>query len=142
MTEKTSQGEPARGRHVPFSGRVQAHTPGEAGPLAPIAMEGTGENGLAAGGRGIRTVDPARSRPSPALSYSLGPKHPILCQRVFSLSISYPDLGFVLDHGTKVQFIGFRCAGFEAARALEFYGFCKEGTALDFIQDGRIEHDG
>src|SRR5439155_13922 len=90
----------------------------------------------------IRTVDPARSRPSPALSYSLGPKHPILCQRVFSLSISYPDLGFVLDHGTKVQFIGFRCAGFEAARALEFYGFCKEGTALDFIQDGRIEHDG
>ncbi len=25
---------------------------------------------------------------------------------------------------------------------LESYGFCKEGEALDFIQDGRIELDG
>jgi hypothetical protein len=25
---------------------------------------------------------------------------------------------------------------------LESYGFCKEGAALDFIQDGRMELDG
>jgi hypothetical protein len=36
---ESSQGEPARGQHVLFSGLVQAHTPGEAGPLA----EATGE---------------------------------------------------------------------------------------------------
>ena len=34
--------------------------------------------------------------------------------------------------------------GFSASviYGLESYGFCKEGEALDFIQDGRIELDG
>ena len=34
--------------------------------------------------------------------------------------------------------------GFSASvnDGLESYGFCKEGEALDFIQDGRIELDG
>jgi acetyl-CoA acetyltransferase len=34
--------------------------------------------------------------------------------------------------------------GFSASviYVLESYGFCKEGEALDFIQDGRIELDG
>ena len=34
--------------------------------------------------------------------------------------------------------------GFSASMiyGLESYGFCKEGEALDFIQDGRIELDG
>src|ERR1700730_1713667 len=51
---------PARGQHVPFSGLVQAHTPGESRPFAPIAMEGTGENRLLGGGKEIRTLGPSR----------------------------------------------------------------------------------
>jgi hypothetical protein len=37
------QGEPTLGQHVPFSGRVQAHTPGERRAFAPAATEDTGE---------------------------------------------------------------------------------------------------
>src|SRR5882672_7920165 len=37
------QGEPTPGQHVPFSGHVQAHTPGERRAFAPAATEGTGE---------------------------------------------------------------------------------------------------
>src|SRR5438876_2405185 len=35
--------EPAPGQHVPFSGLVEAHTPGESRALAPVALKGTGE---------------------------------------------------------------------------------------------------
>ncbi len=34
---------PARDQHVPFSGLVQAHTPGKSRAFAPVGMEGTGE---------------------------------------------------------------------------------------------------
>ena len=37
------QGEPSPGQHVPFSGHVQAHTPGERRAFAPAATEDTGE---------------------------------------------------------------------------------------------------
>src|SRR6266550_2411353 len=37
------QGEPTPGQHVPFSGHVQAHTPGESRAFAPAATEDTGE---------------------------------------------------------------------------------------------------
>ena len=37
------QGEPTPGQHVPFSGHVQAHTPGERRAFAPAATEDTGE---------------------------------------------------------------------------------------------------
>src|SRR3984893_8813678 len=47
-SEKSSQGEPARGQHVPFSGLVQAHTPGQSRAFAHVAMEGTGETDSAA----------------------------------------------------------------------------------------------
>jgi len=40
---ESSQGEPARGQHVPFSSHVQAHTPGESRVFAPVGMEGTRE---------------------------------------------------------------------------------------------------
>src|ERR1700730_17490348 len=43
LSEKSSQGEPARGQHVPFSSHVQAHTPGESRVFAPVGMEGTRE---------------------------------------------------------------------------------------------------
>ena len=35
--------EPAPGQYVPFSGLVEAHTPGESRALAPVALKGTGE---------------------------------------------------------------------------------------------------
>src|ERR1700726_2352099 len=38
-----SQGEPTPGQHVPFSGHVQAHTPGERRAFAPAATEDPGE---------------------------------------------------------------------------------------------------
>jgi hypothetical protein len=34
---------PGMGQHVPFSGLVQAHTPGESRAFAPVAMDGTAE---------------------------------------------------------------------------------------------------
>ena len=37
------QGEPTPGQNVPFSGHVQAHTPGERRAFAPAATEDTGE---------------------------------------------------------------------------------------------------
>src|SRR5437879_1397646 len=37
------QGEPTPGQHVPFSGHVQAHTPGERRAFAPAATEDTAE---------------------------------------------------------------------------------------------------
>ena len=37
------QGEPTPGQNVPFSGHVQAHTPGERRAFAPAATEHTGE---------------------------------------------------------------------------------------------------
>jgi hypothetical protein len=43
-SEKNSQGKPARGQHVPLSGLIQAHTPGESRAFAPLAMEGTGRS--------------------------------------------------------------------------------------------------
>ncbi len=43
LSEKSSQGEPARGQHVPFSGLVHAHTPGKCRAFAPVATEGTDE---------------------------------------------------------------------------------------------------
>src|SRR5207249_11228083 len=45
-------------QHVPFSGLLQAHTPGERRAFAPATMEATGENRLAAGGSRIRTLGP------------------------------------------------------------------------------------
>ena len=43
LSEKIDQGEPACGQRVPFSGLVQAHTPGESRVFAPIAIDGTSE---------------------------------------------------------------------------------------------------
>src|SRR5437899_400137 len=42
-SEKSSQGEPGRGQHVPFSGLVQSHTPAQSRVFAAVGMEGTGE---------------------------------------------------------------------------------------------------
>ena len=43
LSEKIDQGEPACGQRVPFSGLVQAHTPGKSRVFAAVGMEGTGE---------------------------------------------------------------------------------------------------
>ena len=52
------QGEPARGQYVPFSGLVQAHTPGERRDFAPVAMEGTGETDSPLEGEGFEPLVP------------------------------------------------------------------------------------
>jgi len=58
------QGEPSPGQHVPFSGHVQAHTPGERRAFAPVAMEGTGETDSPLEGRGFEPLVPlVRSGP-------------------------------------------------------------------------------
>src|SRR6266404_3946597 len=44
--------------HVPFSGLVQAHTPGESRAFAPAAMEGTGETASLAEQRGFEPPVP------------------------------------------------------------------------------------
>ena len=60
LSEKRGQGEPARGRHVPFSGPFHARTPGESPAYSSAAAEATAETGLAGGAKGIRTPGPAR----------------------------------------------------------------------------------
>src|SRR4029077_3527872 len=57
-SEKRSQGEPARGQHVPFSGLVQAHTPRKSRVFAAVGMEGTGETDWPAEGRGFEPLVP------------------------------------------------------------------------------------
>jgi hypothetical protein len=52
------KGEPAGGQHVRFSGLAQAHTPGEAGALAPLATEATGETDSVAEGTGFEPSVP------------------------------------------------------------------------------------
>jgi hypothetical protein len=56
------QGEPTPGQHVPFSGHVQAHTPGERRAFAPAATEDTGERDSPPEGAGFEP-----SVPLPAL---------------------------------------------------------------------------
>src|SRR6266550_8161793 len=57
-SEKSSQGEPARGQHVPFSGLVQAHPPGKSRVFAAVGMEGTGETDWPAEGTGFEPSVP------------------------------------------------------------------------------------
>ena len=52
------QGEPTPGQHVPFSGHVQAHTPGERRAFAPAATEDTGERDSPPEGTGFEPSVP------------------------------------------------------------------------------------
>src|SRR5258705_1017060 len=52
------QGEPSSGQHVPFSGHVQAHTPGERRAFAPAATEDTGERDSPLEGSGFEPSVP------------------------------------------------------------------------------------
>src|ERR1700730_9991331 len=61
LSEKSSQGEPARGQHVPFSSHVQAHTPGESRVFAPVGMEGTRETDSPLEGSGFEPLVPLPS---------------------------------------------------------------------------------
>jgi len=54
------QGEPTPGQHVPFSGHVQAHTPGERRAFAPAATEDTGERDSPLEGDGFEPSVPGR----------------------------------------------------------------------------------
>src|ERR1700730_9145692 len=64
LSEKSSQGEPARGQRVPFSGLVEAHTPGKSRVFAPAAVEGTGETDSPAEEERFEpSVPPGRERP-------------------------------------------------------------------------------
>ena len=56
------QGEPTPGQHVPFSGHVQAHTPGERRAFAPAATEDTGERDSPLEGRGFEPSVPQDKR--------------------------------------------------------------------------------
>jgi hypothetical protein len=58
LSEKIDQGEPAHRQQVPFSGLVQAHTRGERGAFAPVAMESTGETDSLAEGTGFELSVP------------------------------------------------------------------------------------
>ena len=50
----------ARGQHVPFSGLVQAHTPGKSRVFAAVGMEGTGETDWPAERTGFELAVPLR----------------------------------------------------------------------------------
>ena len=52
------QGEPTPGQHVPFSGHVQTHTPGESRVFAPVGMEGTRETDSPLEGAGFEPSVP------------------------------------------------------------------------------------
>ena len=49
------------GQHVPFSGLVQAHTPGESRVFGPAAVEGTGETDSPAEGDGFEPSVPLKT---------------------------------------------------------------------------------
>ena len=55
---ESSPGEPAGGQHVPFSGLVQAHTPGKSRVFPAVGMEGTGETDWPAEGDGFEPSVP------------------------------------------------------------------------------------
>jgi hypothetical protein len=61
-SEKSSQGEPARGQDVPFSSHVQAHTPGESRVFAPVGMEGTRETDSPLEGTGFEPSVPRQEK--------------------------------------------------------------------------------
>src|SRR2546430_6128313 len=52
------QGEPTPGQHVPFSGHVQSHAPGERRAFAPAATEDTGERDSPPEGSGFEPSVP------------------------------------------------------------------------------------
>jgi hypothetical protein len=56
------QGEPTPGQNVPFSGHVQAHTPGERRAFAPAATEDTGERDSPLEGGGFEPSVPISGR--------------------------------------------------------------------------------
>jgi len=57
------QGEPTPGQHVPFSGHVQALTPGERRAFAPAATEDTGERDSPLEGAGFEPLVPLGEPP-------------------------------------------------------------------------------
>ena len=61
------QGEPTPGQHVPFSGHVQAHTPGERRAFAPAATEDTGERDSPLEETGFELLVPPSSRTIPQI---------------------------------------------------------------------------